>query len=76
MEQASTEESAKPSINITTDMLDINKDETIITLTKFVESFAKELTVKIQHINTIEKLSGLLNIYDLIKFELNLIKIS
>lgn len=76
MLSSSASGNSTPSINFTTDMLDINNNETILTLTKFVESFASELTVKIQHINSIEKVSAFLNIHEYIKFEINLTKIN
>lgn len=62
------------TINISTDMLDINKDETILILSDFVKTFASDLTIKIKHENSIENLFGLLNIHDFIKVSINLNK--
>ena len=62
------------TINISNDMLDINKDETILILSDFVKTFASDLTIKIKHENSIENLFGLLNIHDFIKVSINLNK--
>lgn len=76
IKKATNKTHSSPTIDITSDILDINKDESILTLTKFVENFASDLTIKIQHKNQIENISAQLNIHNLINFEINLNKVN
>ena len=65
-----------PKVELSTDMLDIYQNETILTLTKFVENFASSLTITIQHVNTIESVSANLNIFSFIKINVSLTKVN